>query len=240
MKDQRALKLQLLSHHSGNSLRRKRAARVCQVLAQQAFKIVCREIGNRQQVFLHANGIAHDQTTLAFGLCDDSGFRYPVRPCYHTSFVQAEIAVIRQREAGQTKATAGAQSIRPFRQHPLQVVLDEGVLQHVSGCIGDQRRLRYRVLAGGVVGIGFFAGFQDPLAQLGSQQFKQLGKVVFLERLPHFPDLAESVRLDFEFDGIIRRVFQQGVARIEFEIAGHVAKTDQNRTAKSVCLTVTD
>src|SRR5664280_78217 len=117
-------------------------------------------------------------------------------------------------------------------------MLNEWVLQHVPGSVGDQSSLRHRVFVRSVVRIGFFAGLQDSLTLLRTQQLKQLREVVRLKRLPYFLDLAESVRLDFLFNRIFRGVLQQGVTRIEFEVAGDVTKADDNRTAKGVCLTI--
>src|ERR1035441_2327673 len=72
----------------------------------------------------------------------------------------------------------------------------------------------------------------------GTQQLKQLREVVRLKRLPYFLDLTESVRFDFQFNRVFRGVFQQGVTRIEFEVAGDVTKADDYRTTEGVCLTI--
>ena len=152
--------------------------------------------------------------------------------------MQKEVAIVREREPRKTKTTTGAEPIRPFHQHPLQVMLNERMFQHVPGSVGDQSCLRHRVFVRGVVRIGFFAGLQDSLAFLRAQQLKQLGEVVLLERLPYFLDLAESVRFDFQFNRVFRGVLQQGVTRIEFEVAGDVTKADHDRSAEGVCLTI--
>src|SRR5664280_2000807 len=117
-------------------------------------------------------------------------------------------------------------------------MLNEWVLQHVPGSVGDQSSLRHRVFVRSVVRIGFFAGLQDSLTLLRTQQLKQLREVVRLKRLPYFLDLAESVRLDFQFNRIFRGVLQQGVTRIEFEVAGDVTKADDHWTTEGVCLTI--
>src|SRR5271166_6950414 len=152
--------------------------------------------------------------------------------------MEKEVAIIREREPGKTEATTGAELIRPFHQYPLEVVLNERMLQHVPGSVGDQSCLRHRVFVRGVVRIGFFAGLEDSLTLLRPQQLKQLREVVCIERLPYFLDLTESVRFDFQFDRVFRGVLQQGVARIELEVAGDVTKADQDRTAEGVCLTI--
>src|SRR5664280_622931 len=117
-------------------------------------------------------------------------------------------------------------------------MLNEWVLQHVPGSVGDQSSLRHRVFVRSVVRIGFFAGLQDSLTLLRTQQLKQLREVVRLKRLPYFLDLAESVRLDFQFNRIFRGVLQQGVTRIEFEVAGDVTKADDYWATEGVCLTI--
>src|SRR5664279_4492241 len=152
--------------------------------------------------------------------------------------MEKEVAIIRECEPGKTEATTGAEPIRPFHQHPLEVMLNERMLQHVPRSVGDQSCLRYRVFVRGVVRIGFFAGLEDSLTLLRTQQLKQLREVVGLERLPYFLDLAESVRLDFQFNRVFRGVFQQGVTRIEFEVAGNVTKANQDRTTEGVRLTI--
>ena len=78
-----------------------------------------------------------------------------------------EVAIICKGKPRQTKTSARAQAIGPFHQHPLQVMLDEWVFQHVSGGVSDQCRLRYRVFARSVVGIRFFAGLQRPAGSPG-------------------------------------------------------------------------
>ena len=86
--------------------------------------------------------------------------------------MQEEVAIVREREPGKTEATTGAESIRPFHQHPLEVMLNERMPQHVPGSVGDQSCLRHRVFVRGVVRIGFFAGLQDSLALLRAQQLE--------------------------------------------------------------------
>ena len=78
--------------------------------------------------------------------------------------MQEEVAIVREGEAGKTEATAGAEPIRPFHQHPLEVMLNERMLQHVPGSVGDQSCLRHRVFVRGVVRIGFFAELEDSLS----------------------------------------------------------------------------
>src|SRR5664280_3752033 len=115
-------------------------------------------------------------------------------------------------------------------------MLNEWVLQHVPGSVGDQSCLRHRVFVRSVVRIGFFAGLQDSLTLLRTQQLKQLREVVRLKRLPYFLDLAESVRFDFQFDRVFRGVFQQGVTRIEFEVEGNVTKANNHWSTEGVCM----
>ena len=86
--------------------------------------------------------------------------------------MQEEVAIVREREPGKTEATTGAEPIRPFHQHPLEVMLNERMLQHVPGSVGDQSCLRHRVFVRGVVRIGFFAGLQDSLTLLRAQQLE--------------------------------------------------------------------
>src|ERR1035438_740479 len=112
--------------------------------------------------------------------------------------MEEEVAIVRECEPGKTEATTGAKPIRPFHQHPLEVMLNERMLQHVPGSVGNQSCLCHRVFVRGVVRIGFFAGLQDSLTLLHTQQLKQLREVVRLERLPYSLDLAESVRFRSE------------------------------------------
>src|SRR5271157_5460804 len=125
--------------------------------------------------------------------------------------MKKEVAIVRECEPGKTETSTGAEPIRPFHQHTLEVMLNERMLQHVPGSVGDQSCLRHRIFVRGVVRIGFFAGLQDSLTLLAAQQLKQLREVVRLERLPYSLDLAESVRLDSQFNRVFRGVFQQGV-----------------------------
>src|SRR5271166_945974 len=69
----------------------------------------------------------------------------PIRTANHLSFMEKEVAIVRECEPGKTEATTGAEPIRPFHQHPLEVVLNERMLQHVPGSVGDQSCLRHRV-----------------------------------------------------------------------------------------------
>src|SRR5208337_5584101 len=117
-------------------------------------------------------------------------------------------------------------------------MLNERMLQHVPGSVGDQSCLRHRVFVRGVVRIGFFTGLEDSLTLLSAKQLKQLREVVGLERLPYFLDLAEGVRFDFQLNRVFRGVLQQGVTRIEFEVAGDVTKADDYWTTEGVCLTI--
>src|SRR5262245_62143519 len=67
---------------------------------------------------------------------------------------------------------------------------------------------------------------------------KELRKAVLLECLPHFSDLTESVRFDFEFNRVLRCVLNQRVTRIELEIAGNVANADNHRAIEGVGLAI--
>src|SRR5208283_2510118 len=116
--------------------------------------------------------------------------------------MEKEVAIVCEGKPWKTEATTGAEPVRPFHQHPLEVVLNERMLQHVPGSVGDQSCLRHRVFVRSVVRIGFFAGIEDSLTLLRAQQLKQLREVVGLERLPYFLDLAESVRLDLQFNRV--------------------------------------
>ena len=151
---------------------RKLAPTLFKVLSQQTYGAFRREIFNRQQVFFHPDGIAHHETAGALRFGDGAGLRNPIRTADHMAFVQEEVAVICEGESRKTKAATGAQAIRPFHQHPLQVMLDEGMLQHVPGSVGDQCCLRHRVFVRSVVGIGFFAGLQHSLTLLGAEQLE--------------------------------------------------------------------
>src|SRR5215469_878579 len=110
--------------------------------------------------------------------------------------------------------------------------------EHVAGSIGNQSCLRHRVFVRRVVRVAFFAGFKNALAILGTQQLEQLCEVVRLERPSYFLDLAESVWLDLQLNRVFRGMLQQGVARIEFEVAGDVAKANHYRTTEGMGLTV--
>src|SRR5215469_11865657 len=173
---------------------------------------------------------------IRFG--DGSALWNPIRTADHLSFVQEEVAIVRECEPGKTKAPTGTEPIRPFHQYPLEVVLNERMLQHVPSSVSDQSCLRYRVFVRGVVRIGFFTGLQKSLTLLRTQQLEQLREVVRLKRLPHFLDLAESVRFDFQFNRVLRGMFQQGVTRIEFELAGDIPNTDDHGATGGVCLTI--
>src|SRR5215475_1419183 len=68
---------------------------------------------------------------------------------------------------------------------------------------------------------------------------EELRETVLLKCLPHFPDLTESVRFDFEFDRVLRCVLNQRVTRIELENAGNVANPYNHRAAEAVGLAIT-
>src|ERR1035441_9114602 len=87
--------------------------------------------------------------------------------------MQKEVAIICEREPGKTEAATGAQAICPLHQHPLEVMLNERMPQHVPGSVGNQSCLRHRVFVRGVVRIGFFAGLQYTLTLLCTQQLKR-------------------------------------------------------------------
>ena len=80
--------------------------------------------------------------------------------------------------------------------------------------------------------VRFFAHLEHSLGFLCAEQFEEFGEVVLFPRLPQLLDLPESVRFDLQLDRVLRRVLHQGVARLKFEITGHIADPDQHGAAK--------
>src|SRR5271157_2133538 len=165
-------------------------------------------------------------------------FRNPVRTTKHLPAVKHKVAVVRQRETRKTKTTAGAKAVRPSSQHFLQVMVDEGMFEHVTRAVGNERACRHGVFTGGVLGVRFFANLDHTLSFLCAEQLEQFREVVFLPRLPQLLDLPECVWLDLKFNGAFWRVLHQGVARLEFEIAGDVTDAGQHTSSERMGLTV--
>src|ERR1700757_3882248 len=153
MEDQCALQLQLLSCNYPDLVVRQVAAAFGEAKRQQAAEFIRRKVFKWEQVFFHADRIANDQTLAGRDLSKPAVFRDPVRIREDLSVVKHEVAVVGQGEARKTKATAGAQAVRPASENLLQVGVDERVFEHVTGSIGDESAVGNRVLARCVAGI---------------------------------------------------------------------------------------
>src|SRR5262249_44760424 len=160
-----------------------------------------------QKIFLHANGIANDQTVARWDRNDASVFRDPVRATENFTLVENQIAIVRQGEAGQAKTATGAQPVRPPRQHLLQVMVHEWVFQHVSGTIGNQCTVGDRVLTAGVLRVGFLSWLDYTLRLLRAKKFEKVSEVVLFPSLPKPLDFSESVWLDLKLNRVFRCMF---------------------------------
>src|SRR5579864_9088290 len=209
MEDQCALQLQLLSCNYLDILVRQLAAAFAEAKRQQAAEFPRRKVFKREQVFFHADRIANDQTLAGRHLSKPAVFRNPVRIREDLSIVKHEVAVVGESKTRKTKATAGAQAVRPASKNLLQMGVDERMFEHVTGAVGNESAIGNRVLARCVAGIWFLdiSLFARALVFLRAQQLKQFPEVVFFPCLSQLVDLLQSVRFDLKFNGVLRGMF---------------------------------
>src|SRR6266567_4671745 len=149
------------------------AATLFEILSKQG------EVLEWQQVFPHADWIANDQTVAGWNRSNATVLRNPVRTTEHLPVVEHQVAIVCQREAGKTKAAAGAEAVRPSSQYFLQVMVHERMLEHVARAIGNKCTIGDGVFAAGVFGIGLLADIEHTLSFLCAEQFEQFREIVF-------------------------------------------------------------
>src|SRR5581483_12448462 len=118
------------------------------------------------------------------------------------------------------------------------MVVNEGMFQHVSRTVSNQRAVSNGVLTACVLRIWFFSHIYNPLGFLCAEQCEQLSEVVLFPCLPKPLDLAERVWFDLKLNRVFWCMFHQRVARLKFKIARNIADSDQDRPAISVCLPI--
>src|SRR6202021_111287 len=145
------------------------AAALFEIQRKQTEDLVDREVLEGQQILLHADWIANDQTVAGWNRSNATVFRNPVRTTEHLSAVEHQIAIVCQRTTGKTKAAAGAEAVRPSSQYFLQVMIHERMLEHVTGAVGNKCAIGDGVFAAGVFGIWFFADIERTLNPLRAE-----------------------------------------------------------------------
>src|SRR3984957_9590900 len=148
------------------------AAALFEIQRKQTEDLVDREVLEGQQILLHADWIANDQTVAGWNRSNATVIRNPVRTTEHLSAIEHQVAIVCQRETGKTKAAAGAEAVRPSRQYFLQVMIHERMLEHVTGTIGNKCTIGDGVFAAGVFGISVFADIEHTLSFLCAEQLE--------------------------------------------------------------------
>src|SRR5207247_9300140 len=133
-------------------------------------------------------------------------------------------------ERGHPEAAASAQFERPSRQQLVELLIDVRVFDEIAGGIDFQNRLDDRRFAARELRVGVLVGLKSLLRVRSTKKLQEAFVVSVFSSSFQLTSLCESVRKDLRFQGIPRRVLDEGVARLELPIFRHVTNAENDRS----------